>query len=65
MKRDEPGCSISVRKSLFTYPGTELLIRPLLPGLSSLGGEKIQNYLAAELLERMIELSLYAEENLR
>ncbi len=53
MKRDEPGYSISVRKTLFSHAGTELLIRPLLPGLRSLSGEKIQNYLAAELRDRI------------
>jgi hypothetical protein len=53
MKRDEPGYSISVRRSLFSHPGTELLIRPLLSGLRSLSGEKIQNYLAAELRDRI------------
>ena len=49
MRRDEPGYSITARKSLISHPGTELLIQPLLPGLRSLSGEKIQNYLAAEL----------------
>jgi len=53
MKRDEPGYSISARKSLFSHPGTELLIQPLLPGLRSLSGEKIQNYMAAELRDRI------------
>ena len=53
MQRDEPGYSITARKALFSHPGTELLIQPLLPGLRSLSGEKIQNYLAAELRDRI------------
>jgi hypothetical protein len=40
MKRDEPGYSISVRRSLFSHPGTELLIRPLLSGLRSRAGRR-------------------------
>jgi len=53
MKRDEPGYTISARKSLFGHPGTDLLVHPLLPGLRQLSGEKIQNYLAAELRDRI------------
>jgi hypothetical protein len=53
MQKDEPGYSIHVRKSLFSNPGTELLIHPLLPGLRQVSGEKIQNYLAAELRDRI------------
>jgi hypothetical protein len=53
MQRDEPGYRITARKSLFSHPGTELLIHPLLQGLRSLSGEKIQNYLAAELRDRI------------
>ena len=33
--------------------GTELLVRPLLAGLRQLSGEKIQNYLASELRDRI------------
>jgi hypothetical protein len=53
MQRDQPGYTIYQRKTLFGHPGTELLVRPLLPGLRSLSGEKIQNYLAAELRDRI------------
>ena len=53
MRKNEPGYAISARKSLFSHKGTELLIRPLLPGLRQLSGEKIQNYLAAELRDRI------------
>jgi hypothetical protein len=53
MRKNEPGYTIGARKALFSHEGTELLIRPLLPGLRQLSGEKIQNYLAAELRDRM------------
>ena len=53
MRKNEPGYSIAARKALFAHKGTELLIRPLLPGLRQLSGEKIQNYLAAELRDRI------------
>ncbi len=53
MRKNEPGYTISARKALFSHKGTELLIRPLLPGLRQLSGEKIQNYLAAELRDRI------------
>ncbi len=53
MRKNEPGYSITARRSLFSHRGTELLIRPLLPGLRQLSGEKIQNYLASELRDRI------------
>ena len=53
MAKDEPGYSVTVRKALFSHPGTELLIQPLLSGLRQLTGEKIQNYLASELRDRI------------
>ena len=53
MRKNEPGYAITARKALFSHQGTELLIRPLLPGLRQLSGEKIQNYLAAELRDRI------------
>jgi hypothetical protein len=59
---------VSPRRVLFAERGTELRISPLLEGIRTLSGEKIQWYLASELrdrLERMIELSLYAEEKLK
>jgi hypothetical protein len=40
MQRDQPGYTISPRKTLFGHPGTELLVHPLLPGLRSLSGKK-------------------------
>ncbi len=53
MRRNEPGYTISVRKALFSHRGTELVVHPLLPGLRQLSGEKIQNYLASELRDRI------------
>jgi hypothetical protein len=53
MRKNEPGYTISTRKALFPHAGTELLVRPLLPGLRQLSGERIQNYLAAELRDRI------------
>ena len=53
MRRNEPGYTLSTRRALFTHQGTELLIRPLLPGLRQLSGEKIQSYLASELRDRI------------
>ncbi len=53
MRKNEPGYTITTRKALFSHKGTELAIRPLLPGLRQLSGEKIQNYLASELRDRI------------
>lgn len=53
MRRNEPGYSIVHRRVLFSHPGTELVIRPLLPGLRKLKGERIQSYLASELRDRI------------
>ncbi len=53
MRKNEPGYSIFIRKALFAHRGTELLIRPLLPGLRQLSGERIQSYLASELRDRI------------
>jgi len=53
MRRNEPGYTLSTRRALFSHQGTELLIRPLLPGLRQLSGEKIQSYLASELRDRI------------
>lgn len=51
--RNNPGYSVTEEKRLLDVPGTELLIRPILPGVRQLTGEKIQNYLASELRERI------------
>ncbi|MCK5008370.1 MAG: ATP-binding protein, partial [Spirochaetales bacterium] len=46
MKKGESGYSINQRRFLFSHPGTELMIHPLLPGIRQLNGERIQHYLA-------------------
>ena len=53
MTRGEPGYQITHRQLLSFFPGTELLISPLLAGLRQLNGEKIQRYLASELRDRI------------
>ncbi|RKX78727.1 MAG: hypothetical protein DRP87_05495 [Spirochaetes bacterium] len=51
--RNNPGYSISEAKTLFNHTGTKLFIHPVLPGVRQLSGEKIQNYLASELRDRI------------
>ena len=53
MNREDQGYTISPRRSLFPQTGTELVIQPLLPGIRSLSGERIQHYLASELRDRI------------
>jgi HSP90 family molecular chaperone len=78
MGRGDPRYTIAERKRLFPEKGTEVIIEPLLPGIRNLNGEKIQWYLASELrdriirsgvviqvIERMLELSIYTEEHLK
>ena len=53
MSKEEQGYTVSQKKSLFSHSGTELVIRPLLPGIRQLNGERIQHYLASELRDRI------------
>jgi DNA gyrase/topoisomerase IV subunit B len=53
MTKGDPGYSVSPRRLLFAEAGTELRISPLLEGIRSLSGEKIQWYLASELRDRI------------
>jgi hypothetical protein len=53
MEKEQPGYTIRARRALLSQPGTELAIQPLLPGIRLLSGEKIQNYLASELRDRI------------
>jgi len=53
MRRGDPRYAITERRRLFTAQGTEVMIRPLLPGIRHFSGEKIQWYLAAELRDRI------------
>lgn len=59
MRKDKPGYTITKKKYLFAYQGTELVIHPLLPGIRQLTGEKIQNYLASELRDRIKKSGVY------
>jgi hypothetical protein len=55
MAKDSPDFAVSKRRILLPFRGTDLMIYPLLPGLRSLTGEKIQRYLASELRDRIKE----------
>ncbi len=53
MKKGSPGYTINQKRTLIPVEGTELMVSPLLPGVRSLNGEKIQRYLASELRDRI------------
>jgi hypothetical protein len=53
MRKGDPAYSVNPRRALFGEGGTEVRIAPLLEGVRSLSGEKIQWYLAAELRDRI------------
>jgi hypothetical protein len=53
MSKGEPRYAVSPRRTLFAEGGTELKVSPLLDGIRSLSGEKIQWYLASELRDRI------------
>ena len=53
MRKGDPSYSVTIRNALLQDTGTRLKIRPLLPGVRQLSGEKIQWYLASELRERI------------
>jgi Histidine kinase-, DNA gyrase B-, and HSP90-like ATPase len=53
MRRGDPGYRILEKRVLLSEPGTELLVKRILPGIKQLSGEKIQWYLAAELRDRI------------
>ena len=53
MRKGDPGYTVHPRRALFEEGGTEVRIAPLLEGIRSLSGEKIQWYLAAELRDRI------------
>lgn len=53
MNKGDSRYTVSPRRVLFVEPGTELKISPLLDGIRSLSGEKIQWYLASELRDRI------------
>ena len=51
--KGNPSYAISESSSLFGHSGTELLIAPILAGVRVLSGDKIQNFLASELRDRI------------
>ena len=53
MRKGDPSYSVTTRHALVQETGTRLRVRPLLPGVRQLSGEKIQWYLASELRERI------------
>lgn len=53
MAKDSQKFTVSRKHALIPFKGTELMIYPVLPGLRSLTGEKIQRYLASELRDRI------------
>jgi hypothetical protein len=53
MRKGDSGYMVGQRRVLFAERGTELHISPLLEGIRTLSGEKIQWYLASELRDRI------------
>jgi hypothetical protein len=53
MKRGQPSFSIGKRRMMVPLGGTEVVVYPLLPGLRTLSGERLQNYLSLELRDRI------------
>lgn len=53
MRKGDPAYTVTPRRMLFGEAGTEVRIAPLLEGIRSLSGEKIQWYLASELRDRI------------
>jgi len=53
MSKGNPRYTVKPKRSLFAAHGTEIKISPLLNGIRSLTGEKIQWYLASELRDRI------------
>ena len=53
MHKGKPGYTVEQRRLLVSPEGTEITVKPLLPGLRMLTGEKIQWYLSSELRDRI------------
>lgn len=51
--KGNPSYAIRETETFFGRQGTELTISPILPGVRSLAGDKIQNFLASELRDRI------------
>ena len=61
MAKNSPEFSVSKKRVLIPFKGTNLMVYPLLPGLRLLTGEKIQRYLASELRDRIKESGVKIE----
>lgn len=53
MRKGDPRYTVNPRRALFGDSGVELKISPLLEGIRTINGEKIQWYLASELRDRI------------
>jgi hypothetical protein len=53
MERENPSYSVTSLRTLIPLPGTELKVKPLLPGIRHFSGEKLEWYLASELRDRI------------
>ena len=53
MTKDSPDFTVSKKRILLPFKGTDLMVYPLLPGLRALTGEKIQRFLSSELRDRI------------
>ncbi len=53
LSKGNPSYRVTHRPALFPEPGTEVMIRGILPGIKNFSGEKIQWYLASELRDRI------------
>ena len=53
LRKGEPSYDITPRHLLLADPGTELVVKNILPGIKQFSGEKIQWYLASELRDRI------------
>jgi hypothetical protein len=53
LRKGDPSYRITQRPVLLPEPGTDVLIRGILPGIKHFSGEKIQWYLASELRDRI------------
>lgn len=53
MAKGDPAYTVREKRTLLPMEGVDLIIKPLLPGVRQLSGEKIQWYLASELRDRI------------
>lgn len=53
LHRNDPSYTVTTRRTLTPFAGTELKVKPLLLGIRQLSGERLSWYLAAELRDRI------------